>query len=54
LHCNSDFAHIFLTFWFYSCDFKKKVDFIPALLSPYNTVNFLTNEQLYPYIFTHV
>ena len=28
---NGDFALIFLTLWFYPCDFKTKADFTPAL-----------------------
>ena len=54
LQRNGDFTLIFLTLWFYPCDFKTKAEFTPSLLRPGNGVNFWTNWQLCPCVFTSV
>ena len=54
LERNGDLTPTFLTLWFYPCDFKTKAEFTPSLLSPGNGVNFWTNGQLCPCVFTPV
>jgi hypothetical protein len=48
LYCNCGFVPVFLTLWFYSCDFKIKHHFAPIPSPLLNGVNFCTEGKICP------